>query len=78
MKKKWLWEFSKRIVVACAVLYFVGIIFAMVVMLLLQDLSGIDALIENLTTVMESCVFGYFIKAGIENVFKITKREEES
>lgn len=77
-KKKWLWEFTKRLVTAFTVLYFVGIGFAMVVMWQQQDLSGIEALIENLTEVMRDCIFGYLIKAGIENVFKITKREEES
>ena len=77
-KKKWLWEFSKKVVFACAVLYFVGNIVAMFAMFVLNDLSALGNLLDNLTTVMTTCVFGYFVKAGVENAIKIklTNMEE--
>lgn len=76
-KKTWLWEFSKKVVFACAVLYFIGNIVAMVAMFLLNDLSALGTLLDNLTNVMQSCVFGYFIKAGVENAIKIKMNSEE-
>ena len=77
-KKTWLWEFSKKVVFWCAILYFVGNIVAMVAMFVLHDLSALGNLLDNLTNVMITCVFGYFVKAGVENAFKIklTNREE--
>lgn len=76
-KKKWLWEFSKRIVTACAILYFVGNIVAMVIMAVYQDFSSLGTLLDNLTTVMTTCVFGYFVKAGVENAIKIKLKNDE-
>ena len=76
-KKTWLWEFSKKIVVCCAVLYFIGNVVAMVAMFTLQDLSALGNLLDNLTNVMISCVFGYFVKAGVENALKIKIHNEE-
>lgn len=75
-KKKWLWEFSKRIVVSCAILYFIGNIMAMIVMTVFQDFSSLGTLLDNLTTVMTTCVFGYFVKAGVENAIKIKNNNE--
>lgn len=76
-KKAWLWEFSKRIVVACAALYFIGNIIAIIIMLVFRDFASLGTLLDNLTTVMTSCVFGYFVKAGIENAIKIRKSDCE-
>ena len=70
-KKKWLWEFSKKVVFWCTILYFVGNIVAMVAMFVKDDLSALGNLLDNLTTVMTTCVFGYMIKSGVENAFKI-------
>ena len=76
-KKTWLWEFSKRIVVACATLYFIGNITAIIIMLVFRDFTSLGTLLDNLTTVMTSCVFGYFVKAGLENAIKIRKSDSE-
>lgn len=76
-KKTWLWEFSKKIVVCCAVLYFIGNVTAMVAMFVKSDLSALGNLLDNLTNVMISCVFGYFVKAGVENALKIKIHNEE-
>lgn len=75
-KKKWLWEFSKKVVVWCTALYFIGNIVAMVAMFAKNDLSALGNLLDNLTDVMKYCVFGYFVKAGVENVLKIKLNPE--
>ena len=76
-KKTWLWEFSKRLVTALSILYFIGNTVAMVIMLVYQDFSSLGTLLNNLTEVMKYCVFGYFVKAGVENAFKIRLSKEE-
>ena len=75
-KKKWLWEFSKKVVVWCTVLYFVGNIFAMIAMFFKNDLSALSNLLDNLTHVMTGCIFGYFCKSGVENALKIKLSNE--
>jgi len=70
-KKLWLWEFSKRLVVACSIFYFIGITFACVVMTISDNYEALPTLIDDLHDMLKACVFGYFVKAGIENVFKI-------
>lgn len=76
-KKKWLWEFSKKVVVWCTITYFLGNIFAMVAMLIMNDLSALGNLLDNLTNVMVGCVFGYFCKSGVENALKIKLNSDE-
>ena len=76
-KKKWLWEFSKKVVVACTLLYFIGNIVAMFVMVKVQDLSTLGTFLDNLGDMLKVCVFGYFVKAGVENAFKIQLNNEE-
>lgn len=76
-KKTWLWEFSKKVVVWCTVLYFVGNIFAMVAMFFKNDLSALGNLLDNLTHVMTGCIFGYFCKSGVENALKIKLNSDE-
>lgn len=72
--KQWVWEFSKRIVVAYSVFYFIVIIFVCFVMFYYQILDSLDTLINNINETFRSCVFGYFVKAGVENIYKITSK----
>lgn len=76
-KKKWLWEFSKRLVTALVILYFAGNIVAMVIMAVHKNFDALGTMLDNLTEVMKYCVFGYFVKAGVENAFKIKLNKEE-
>lgn len=76
-KKTWLWEFSKKVVVWCTLLYFIGNIVAMVAMFVMSDLSALGNLLDNLTNVMTGCVFGYFCKSGVENALKIKSNNKE-
>ena len=38
-----------------------------------QDFSYLGTFIEQSSDILRTCVFGYFVKAGVENVVKITK-----
>lgn len=70
-KGKWLWEFSKKLVLICSVLYVFGFFYSCVVMWLFFDFTYLGTFIEQSSDILRTCVFGYFVKAGIENVFKI-------
>lgn len=76
-KGKWLWEFSKRLVVMCVVLYAVIQVYSMTVMVVSSDFSALSILNEQVTDVMKTCVFGYFVKAGAENVIREYRRKKE-
>ena len=77
-EKGWLWEFSKRLVVACSIFYFLGIIFVCVAMCVSDDFSSMSTLVENLHDMLKVCIFGYFAKAGVENALKIKLNTAES
>ena len=70
-EKGWLWEFSKRLVVACSIFYFLGIIYCCVAMCISEDFSAIPTLVDDLHNMLKVCIFGYFAKAGVENAIKI-------
>ncbi len=72
-RKHWLWEFSKRLVVICSVLYVFGFFYSCFMMWRFQDFSYLGTFIEQSSDILRTCVFGYFVKAGVENVVKITK-----
>lgn len=76
-KGKWLWEFSKRLVVMCVVLYAIVQLYSMVVMVVSGDFSALTILVEQITDVLKTCVFGYFVKAGAENVIREYRRKKE-
>lgn len=76
-KQKWLWEFSKRLVVMCVVIYAIVQLYSMVTMVVSGDYSALPILIEKNTEVMVTCVFGYCVKAGAENVIKIHQKKKE-
>lgn len=77
-KSRWLWEFSKRIVLICSLIYVVERIFSCVAMWINGDLSSLPTMIEQDSDILKTCVFGYFVKAGVENSLKIwTSRLKE-
>lgn len=67
----WVWEFSKKMVQVCAVIYVVMFVYACVAMWRFFDFTYLGTLISETSDILKTCVFGYFIKAGLENVFKI-------
>ena len=68
---KWLWEFSKRVVVITAVLYFISCAYALIVCAIWQDTATIGTLISEANETFRVVVGGYMIKAGVENALKI-------
>lgn len=70
---KWLWEFSKRLVLVCSMLYVFGFLYSCLMMWLYQDFSYLGVFMEQSTDILKTCVFGYFVKAGVENIIKIKK-----
>lgn len=70
-RTSWVWEFSKRLVLFLALAYFIVVFFAAVMMATTANLEALGELIRNNAEVLKVCVFGYFIKAGVENAFKI-------
>lgn len=77
MKKKWLWEFSKRIVVLVAIAFFIVLIYTMVFLILNPDSTAIQFLLDNVSGIFKATVISYAVKAGFENVFKIKQSTEE-
>ncbi len=75
MKQKtvWVWEFSKKVVILCTVIYAAIQLYAMVVMAVSQNFEALTPLIDDTKEIMQTCVFGYMIKSGIENALKIKK-----
>lgn len=67
----WVWEFSKRLVLLLALAYFIVVFYAAAIMAKTGNLDALGELIQDNADVLKVCVFGYFIKAGVENAFKI-------
>ena len=68
----WVWEFSKKLVLICSALYIFSFFYSCVVMWKFFDFTYLGTFIEQASDILKTCVFGYFVKAGVENVFKIT------
>jgi len=73
MKRKWLWEFSKKIVVAVAVAFFISVVYAAIHAWVFPDSLATDRLLDDMTDVFKAVVVTYGVKAGFENVWKIAK-----
>lgn len=67
----WIIEFSKKVVVICALLYIIIEMFSILVIWQFMDTSALSTLIMESSDVLKVCVFGYMIKAGLENWQKI-------
>lgn len=73
----WVWEFSKKAVLICFMFYVVVQIYSMIVMVKFGDFSYLGDLLNKTGEIVETCVFGYLCKAGVENVGKIVVRRKE-
>ena len=67
----WIWEFSKKLVIICSIIYVVSFVYSCWVMVAFQDLSYLGTFITESSEILRTCVFGYFVKAGVENAVKI-------
>lgn len=76
-KRNFLWvqEFSKKVIVILLILYviyFAASLYGLYKMLLNDNITGFENLTTELNETFRFVVGGYLIKAGIENVTKIT------
>ena len=67
----WVWEFSKKAVLICFIFYVIVQVYSMVVMVKYCDFTHLGELIDKTGEIVQNCVFGYLVKAGVENVGKI-------
>lgn len=67
----WVWEFSKKLVLLVTLLYVIEQIYAAVAMWIFSDFSYLGTMMEQSSDILKTCVFGYLVKSGIENAFKI-------
>lgn len=74
----WILEFSKKVVVLCVVLHAAVFIFSAVMIWRTFDTTALSTIITESSEVMRSCVFGYMIKAGIENWQKIRNGKQDT
>ena len=76
-KKTWLWEFSKRVVVAVAFIYVIAITYSEVFMFFFPDSTAINGFVTDISDVFKYTVVAYAIKAGFENSIRIYKHYKE-
>lgn len=76
-KRGWLWEFSKRIVVAVATAFFIVLILAIVHAFVFPESAAVDRIMDDMTDVFKATVVTYGLKAGFENVWKIAKDRKQ-
>lgn len=74
----WVWEFSKKAVLICFIFWMIVQIYAMVVMAIFLDFTHLGELLNQTGQIVQNCVFGYLIKAGLENVTKIFSNRNQS
>ena len=65
----------KKVVVVCVLLYIIIELFSVIAIWHFADTSVLTTLISETSEVLRMGVFGYMIKAGIENWQKIKKRK---
>lgn len=68
----------KKVVVVCVLLYIIIELFSVIAIWHFADTSVLTTLISETSEVLRMGVFGYMIKAGIENWQKIKKGKQES
>ena len=71
----WLWEFTKKVVVAEELLYIVGMLYVMSATYLavtqVADTTALGTLITEINETFRVVIGGYIVKAGVENIAKI-------
>lgn len=67
----WILEFSKKLVVLCVALHAAAFLYAAAAMWFFADISTLSVIISESSDILRTCVFGYMVKAGVENWQKI-------
>ena len=76
--KRWMMEFSKKMLVMLSICYGATLIFTAISMIVFQDISGLPSFLEQVTMVFSLGVVSYLIKSAVENVFKINDSKRQS
>lgn len=76
--KRWMLEFSKKMLVMLSICYGATLIFTATVMVVFQDISGLPTFLEQVTMVFSLGVVSYLIKSAVENVFKINDNKRRT
>ena len=76
-KKRWLWEFSKRIVVTVTIIFVTVFLFSCILLCFYPDSTALQSVIDNISDVFKVTVVSYACKAGFENLAKIKKYDVE-
>lgn len=74
----WLLEFSKKVVLLCVVLHAAAFLYAAAAMWYFADISTLPTIICESSDILRTCVFGYMIKAGVENWQKIRGGKQQA
>lgn len=75
-KRKWLWEFSKKIVVTVTVIFVAAFLFSCILLCVYPDSTALQSVIDNISSIFKVTVVSYAVKAGFENVTKIKKNNQ--
>lgn len=76
-KRKWLWEFSKKIVVTVTIIFVAVFCFACALLCIYPDSTALQSVIENISDIFKVTVVSYAIKAGFQNCIAISKHYRE-
>ena len=76
-KKRWLWEFSKKIVVTVTIIFVAVFLYSCILLCFYPDSTAIQSVIDNISDVFKVTVVSYACKAGFENITKIKKYDLE-
>lgn len=70
-KRRWLWEFSKKIVVTVTIIFVAVFIYVCVLMWRYPDSTAVNVVVENISHIFEVTVGGYLSKSLVENFVKL-------
>ncbi len=72
-KRKWLWEFSKKIVVTVTIIFVAVYLFSCILLCIYPDSTALQSVIDNISDIFKVTVVSYAIKAGLQNCIAISK-----
>lgn len=75
--KKWLWEFSKKIVVTVTIIFVAVFLFSIILLCFYPDSTAIQSVIENISDVFKVTVVSYAVKAGVQNAIVVSKHYDK-
>ena len=77
-KRKWLWEFSKKIVVAVTIIFVTVFLFSCILLCIYPDSTALQSVIDNISDVFKVTVVSYAVKAGVQNAIVVSKHYNEN